>query len=220
MLSKEYISDSLPYILTSDSGQKALEIMEDLWLTELPVVEEDKFLGLLKSNDIYDENLFEKKIKQITHKLYPISITENTHIFEAIKIMNLYNLSLLPVTKNDNYIGAITNSQIIQKLSKTITISEQGYYIRFELEKKDFSLTQIANIIENNNGYVLGFFIDKFDEEGTILVYFKIATQEIDDITQALDKYNFNYKVINQNSEQINEVYNDRLENLLKFINI
>ena len=54
MLARELISDEIPALKTSDTGKKALELMEEYKLTELPIVNNTDFLGLITENDILD----------------------------------------------------------------------------------------------------------------------------------------------------------------------
>ena len=54
MLARELISDEIPALKTSDTGNMALELMEEYKLTELPIVNNTDFLGLITENDILD----------------------------------------------------------------------------------------------------------------------------------------------------------------------
>jgi len=90
--------------------------------------------------------------------------------------------------------------------------------LKITIEKKDFSLAEISNIIERNNGKVLGMFIESINENEQMVVYIKIFSQDIDDIIQSLDKYNYDANIINYQENETNEMYNERLDNLIKFI--
>lgn len=68
MLTKNYISKSLPFLQLNDDGNKALDIMEDYMLTELPVIDQNNYLGILQSKVIFDFNLFNEKIQDIKQK--------------------------------------------------------------------------------------------------------------------------------------------------------
>lgn len=219
MLTKNYISKSLPFLALNDDGNKALDIMDDYMLSELPVIEENNYLGLLQSKDIFDYNLFDEKMQNIRQKIHHIFINENQHVFDAFKMMHLYNLTLLPVLNSkDHYIGSITNTVLINNLAQTVTVKEEGFFLMITIEKKDFSLSEISNIIERNNGKILGMFIDSINENEQMIVFIKIFTQDIDDIIQSLDKFNYDAQIINYQESETNEMYNQRLENLIKFI--
>jgi len=129
MLTKNYISKSLPFLQLNDDGNKALDIMEDYMLTELPVIDQNNYLGILQSKVIFDFNLFNEKIQDIKQKIHNIYINENQHVFDAFKLMHLYNLTLLPVLNSKaHYIGSITNAELINNLAQTVTIKEEGFF--------------------------------------------------------------------------------------------
>jgi predicted transcriptional regulator len=56
MLAKDLISEVVPSLRTSDSGQTALNWMEIFRISHLPIVNNQDFLGLISDTDIYDMN--------------------------------------------------------------------------------------------------------------------------------------------------------------------
>ena len=62
MLAKDLISDVIPSLRTSDSGQKALYWMDIFRISHLPIVNNEDFLGLISDKDIYDANMAEEPI--------------------------------------------------------------------------------------------------------------------------------------------------------------
>jgi len=54
ILAKDLLSDEIPTLKTSDTALEALWIMEQSKVSQLPIVEEGRFLGLLCENDIFD----------------------------------------------------------------------------------------------------------------------------------------------------------------------
>ena len=55
MLAQELVNNALPRIELSDTVSKALQLMNDFKITHLPVVSEDKYLGLISEDDLIDE---------------------------------------------------------------------------------------------------------------------------------------------------------------------
>ncbi len=64
MLAKEMISDVVPAVKTSDTGQTALNWMEIFRVSHLPIVNEHDYLGLISDSDIYDLNQPEEANRQ------------------------------------------------------------------------------------------------------------------------------------------------------------
>ena len=61
MLAQELINNSLPQLQLTDTVSKALQLMSDFKMTHLPVVSEDKYLGMIGEDDLLDEE--NKKIE-------------------------------------------------------------------------------------------------------------------------------------------------------------
>ena len=49
----DLVSDNIPALASSDTGAKALQIMDDFRVSHLPVVSDTEYIGLVSDNDIY-----------------------------------------------------------------------------------------------------------------------------------------------------------------------
>jgi acetoin utilization protein AcuB len=55
MTTLQLIDNTIPQLRLPDSVAKALQLMNDFKITHLPVVSEDKFLGIISEEDLLDE---------------------------------------------------------------------------------------------------------------------------------------------------------------------
>ncbi len=62
MVANDLISEIIPSLKTSDTGQTALNWMEIFRISHLPIVNNQDFLGLISDTDIYDMNQPEEPI--------------------------------------------------------------------------------------------------------------------------------------------------------------
>ena len=114
MLAKELISDVIPSLHTSDSGQKALYWMDIFRISHLPIVNNEDFLGLISDKDIYDANMSEEPIGNHNLSLFSPFVTESQHIYEVIELASRLTLSVVPVLDHKNhYKGVITNNDLM-----------------------------------------------------------------------------------------------------------
>lgn len=113
MLNKELISATIPTLNLNDSVQQALDLMSEFNVLQLPVVADDKYLGLVFEDDLM--NLDDRaNLKTIDTHFSKVAVHANTHFIEAVQILNDYNLSLVPVIDKDNeFVGTIAS--IVQK---------------------------------------------------------------------------------------------------------
>ena len=60
---------------------------------------------------------------------------------------------------NNKYLGVITHRKLLYTIAKTATIQSVGGVIILEIEEIDYSLTEIASIVESNNAKILSSYI-------------------------------------------------------------
>ncbi|SMO50985.1 CBS domain-containing protein [Fodinibius sediminis] len=151
----------------------------------------------------------------------PIKLYWGQHVFEAARLMLQYERKLLPVVDEDwKLLGVIEKDEVLNVLPRMLNITEPGSVITVVLDRMDFSITEIVNIMEREGAKILGLTVEKSEESAqTIELSFKIDLQDVSRVAAALRRYDY---VISTNSE--NEIFNQDLETradeLLKFIDM
>ena len=74
MLAQELSSNILPQLQLSDTVAKALQLMSDFKITHLPVVSEEKYLGLIREDDLLDEENKKIPIEFFQNDFIPASV--------------------------------------------------------------------------------------------------------------------------------------------------
>ena len=118
MVAADLISDNIPSLKTSDTGQVALNWMEIFKVSHLPIVNNLDFLGLISDSDIYDMNQPEEAIGNHELTLLKPYVRDNQHLFEVIGIAARLKLTVIPVLdENNHYLGVITSSDLIRHVA-------------------------------------------------------------------------------------------------------
>jgi acetoin utilization protein AcuB len=60
MTAAELVTNSIPFLQTTDSVQLALDLMHEFHVSELPVVIDDKPAGLLHEQDLQEADIYSK----------------------------------------------------------------------------------------------------------------------------------------------------------------
>jgi len=209
MIAKELISDNIPPIKPDDSGLRALKWMEEFKVSHLPVVDGRNFLGLITDDDILDMEVPEQAVSTISDFFEKISINENKHYYDALKVISDEHLSVLPVINNEGlYTGSISVNNIIEKLSTMAAVNEPGSVLILEVRPNDYSLSQIAQIVESNDARVLSVHIAS-NFEGNLDVTLKINRAEVNGVIQTFQRYGYVIK----STFQVNNFYQEDLKN-------
>ena len=220
MLAKELISDQIPLLKTSDTGESALLLMDEYKLTELPIVNNSEFLGMITESDILD--LHDPKVPIGNHKLSleKPSVNENDHIYEVLaKISNL-NLSAIPILNNDKvYLGSISLPILVSAISNLAAINDIGGILQLEINEIDYSLSEISSIVESNGGKILSLYIRTHDDSLKMDVTLKINKPDLSPIIQTFERYNYTVAASFHKSEYQEELKHN-YDQFLKYLNM
>ncbi len=220
MTARELISDLIPPLKTSDTGDLALSWMMEFNVTHLPIVNEQTFLGLITEEDIMDLSDPTRAIGAHKLSLFKPFVQEDVHLFEVVKVANELKLSIIPVVDSeDNYLGVITQENIIKYFGQFSGMNESGGIIVLEVSKRDYSPVEIARIIEQNEATILSLQIAPATDNMMLEVTIKVNTQEIKHIMATFERYEYIVKASYQESDY-KDVLHDNYDSLMNFLNI
>jgi CBS domain-containing protein len=221
MLAKDLISEVIPSLKTSDTGQTALNWMEIFRISHLPIVNNLDFLGLISDTDIYDMNQPEEPIGNHTLTLLKPYVTSDKHLFEVIGMAARLKLTVIPVLDEDShYKGVITTNDLIRYLAGISSMDQRGGIIVLELIERDYSLSQIAQIIESNNVKVLSMYITSTPDSTRLEVTVKVNTNDLTSVIRTFERYNYDVKTWVTSDDSMDRFYSERFDLLMKYLNI
>ncbi|MCD6597059.1 MAG: CBS domain-containing protein [Bacteroidales bacterium] len=221
MLAKELISDIIPAISTNDTGMEALNWMEIFRVSHLPIVNNKEFLGLISDTDIYDLNLADDPIGKHNLSLFSPYILENQHVYEAIELVSRLKLTVAPVLDvNKHYLGLITTSDLIKCFADLTAVNNPGGIIVLELNQNDYSLTQIAQIVESNDAKILSLYINSPKDSMRLEVTLKVNRTDLYGIIQTFERFNYEIKAQFMEDDEMDSLYSSRYESFMKYLSI
>jgi CBS domain-containing protein len=221
MLAKDLISDIVPALKTSDSGVYALHWMEVCRVSHLPIVNNELFLGLIADNDIYDLNSPEEPLGNHKLSLFSPYVNEDQHVYEVIELVSRMKLTIIPVLdKNKKYLGSITLHDLLQAFAKITSVEKQGSIIVLEMNVNDYSLSEISQIIEGNDAKILSLYVASPADSTKLDVTLKINKTDIDSVIQTFIRYNYTIKASFKEEGDLDELYQNRYDLLMKYLNV
>ena len=221
MIAKDLLSEVVPALRLNDTGQNALNLMEIFRISHLPVVDGNSLVGLISDKIIYDLNIIDKPIGDYSDHLLSPHIHTNQHIYEVFSIVSDLKISAIPVLDLHNqYIGVITVFDLAHKFADLVAVHEPGGVIVLELNPIDYSLSQIAQIVEGNDAKILSFYISHEGESRLLTVTLKINVIDLSAIIQTFVRYDYNIKAVYMDDSIIQNLYDDRFDQLMKYMNV
>ncbi len=221
MLAQSLISDSLTSVKSTEKGKKALNSMDLYRVSHIPVVNDSKYLGLVSDKLIYDLNLLEVPIETQLEKLNISHVHKEQHIFEIAIMMYKLKLSVLPVLDNDHYyLGAITLYDLARRFAKLFSLEEIGGVIILEMNVNNYSLSEISQIVESNDVKILSSFMDRKHGSNILDVILKLDKEDLSPVIQAFMRYDYNVKAVYLDQSELKDLYKDRFDQFMRFMNI
>jgi acetoin utilization protein AcuB len=220
MLARELISDVVTALKTSDSGTSALSWMEVFRVKHLPIVNHREFLGLISDSDIYDLNDPDEPVGNHKLSLQKPYVNEDQHIYEVIELLARMELTLVPVlNQQKQYLGVITMEELTRKFAHLSALQQPGGIIELEMIQHDYSLSEISQIVESNNGRILSLYVASSDDDSRLRVTLKINLTDLTSILETLNRYNYTVVSSHMNNEDLDDFYQDRFDTFLKYLN-
>lgn len=217
MLAIDYITHNFMCGLETDSFSQLQHCFSSQKISHLPIVDSaNSFLGVLNELDL--SNWIERKDISL---LLDVKSYDFQHIFECIDLFVSNSLSCLPVTNSANQVIGAINLHQIMRLTAQLAVSDMpGAVVVLEVHATDYSLQQIAQIVETNGAIILALHTSSSAEKQTIRIILKLNTKETSSIMQTFRRYDYaivsNYNGI----DTMDQFYKDRIQELYKFINI
>lgn len=219
MLAKFAIEESIPYLKLSDEIVFAIELMEEYKQEHLPVVKGKKLIGVISEQQLL-EATDEKTLADFKFPFTKIAVNQNAHIFDAMKAGYECNSSVLPVVdENENYIGLISPKSLLIKLSEFNFANEVGGIFVIELNANDYSLSEIARLIEANKASILSIATAKINDFNKMQVTVKVNTLDLTYILATLERYEYNITHIFQHAEQV-DYLKERYNELMNYMDM
>jgi acetoin utilization protein AcuB len=219
VLNKELIAVSIPTLTLSDSIFHALELMSEFHITQLAVVGDEKYIGLVFEEDLMNVDNTALLESVQTH-FSKVSVRANTHFIESIQTANDYNLTIVPVIENENeFVGVIPATDLLKQLGKITGASEPGGLIILQMEQRNFSFAEISKLVETNDAQITQLNTYWDNNIDAFFVTLKINKFEISDIVATFQRYEYEVKYYFGEELYENEL-KDNYDHLMNYLNI
>jgi CBS domain-containing protein len=216
----DLITSDIPPLRPQDDVGRALDWLEEFKVSHLPVVQDGRLVGLVKDQDLVDRNDPRGAVSSVMEQVEVPFIRGNQHIYEVMKLFSERGLTVLPVLDEmGRYLGAITEHEALKRLAEVTNIHEPGSIVVLEMNQADYSLQQIARIVEGNDAKVLSVYSHVLADSMRLEVTLKINREDISDILQTFDRYEIQVKTTYQGS-RFHDDLRGRYEELMRFINL
>ena len=209
----DYILEEIKPLRLKDTVKRAQKLFKSYPITHFPVIENNKLLGSFAEDDIQTLENKEVELVSNAHLLNSFFANEKATVLELLKIFADNDTNIIPVlNKYKDYIGYFDLRDVLDVFSTSPFMVEQGETLIIEKLRNDYSMSEVAQIIESNGGKLLGLYISEKSAEHT-QVTLKIISDEVNEIVQTFRRYD--YKIISMHE---NDIYLEDLKNRSEYL--
>lgn len=217
-LLSDYINNDFKPFSNTESITDIQEFFAENTFSHFPVLVDDVYAGCISS---VDAETFEtqKNIMEYRYALEGFFVRNTMVWLDVLEVFARNNANLVPILDETNkYIGYYDITDVIKFLNETPFLKETGGIIVVEKPATDYSMSQITQIVESNNGKFLGLFVSEANAE-KVQVTLKITLGAMNEIIQTFRRYN--YEIISEHYEDnyLNSL-KERSEYLDKYLNM
>lgn len=160
-------SDKLNVATLKSSLQEVLEIMDTNGFLSIPVVDGEKFKGIIEKQKIYQyyfnedlskNNLLNMKVEELIRKDIPI-VSEEEEVEKAVALLERMNISFVAVVDDlNNFRGILTHRAVFKEFVNVLGLSK-GEKITVRSHDVPGQVSKLSKIVAENNGDILSFVV-------------------------------------------------------------
>ncbi len=184
---------------------EARALIHDKGIRHLPVVDKDNnLIGIVTDRDIREAapsdatllsvqelNYLLGKLKVasfMTPKEKLITITPDTLIEEAVKLMRDHKIGCLPVVEEGKLYGIFTETDALDHLVDIFGTNQKGTRLTIAFEDKPGTMASILDILKRLNINIISIVTPSFMVDGKRIAAIRIQTEEYQEAVNQLEK--------------------------------
>jgi acetoin utilization protein AcuB len=220
MFAGKLIKDTIPPLKPTDTCQRAMLWMDEFHINSLPVINGKSYIGLIKQTDLVEISTPDALLQTNETPLSRIFVYSNQHVYDVVKFAALHKCDVVPVLNdNQEYEGLITIQDLVDYFAESKSVYMPGGIIILELRLSDFSMSQIAQIIESDGAHILSSSVSATPDPQIIELTLKIDKVDIARILSSFYRYNYHVTASYFQSE-FGEDLKSRYESLMNYLSI
>lgn len=215
----DFILKEIKALTLNSSVGSAQQTCKNLPITHIPIVENGRLIGCLPESDIQTIESKNEKLNDYSYLLDLFYTNEKATLLDLVVLFANNDCNLIPVlNKEMSYIGYYELSDILDAFADSPFLHNESDTLIIKKNKSDYSMSQIAQIVETNNSKLLGLYISS-ENQDNISVTLKIIANEINEVIQTFRRYD--YDVVTQHEDDFYlEELKDRANYLKKYLDM
>ncbi|KGO91047.1 CBS domain-containing protein [Flavobacterium subsaxonicum] len=214
----DFLNTNIKALRTTDTVADAQDLFAEYPFSHFPVLEDGVYIGCAGSEDVELMDI-EKTMDDIRFNFERFFVRDTTVWLDVLEVFAKNETNLVPVLSAENkYLGYYEITDIIKFFDQTPFLKEAGGILVVEKGVLEYSMSEVAQIVESNNGRLLGLFVSEASMD-KVQITVKISLGGLSEIIQTFRRYNYDIITEHQEDAYLNTL-KDRSDYLDKYLNI
>ena len=215
---QDHIVSTIPVFEVDDQLSEVIHFFKETTHSHVAIIEKDSYLGVLDENDL-EQFETDKTVDEHRYDLGTFFVRKDTNWLDVLETFARHEANLLPVLDEMGRMeGYYDLTDIVNVFIDTPFFTEPGGIIVLAKGIKDYTFSEIAQIVESNNTKLIGGFITD-SKNDVIQITIKVASTNLNEIIQTFRRYNYNI-LFGNNDDQFMEDLKERSDYLEKYLNV
>ncbi len=215
---QDHIITNIPVFKITDSFEKVIDFFKANTFSHIAVVENDKYVGVFSENDM-EVVPASAKIEDYRYDLESFFVRKDTNWLDVLEAFARNEANLLPILgKEEQVIGYYDLTDIVAVFIDTPFFTDPGNILVIAMGIKDYSFSEVAQIVESNNAKFIGGFITDIQND-VVQITIKISNTNFNEVVQTFRRYNYHI-LFGNSDDQFLEDLKRRSDYLDKYLNV
>ncbi len=220
MTAETIIAYDIPALSLEQTGRDAFHALNDHHVKHLPVVDDQRLVGIISEEDIFNHKLYEPIGEYNFSMMRRFAVRNTDHLFEVMRVMGDNRLTIIPVVDAEGrYLGLVEQNDLLRLFANSAAFIEPGGILVLEMNRRDYSLGAIARIVEEEDAKILSAFVTSGPDAETVELTLKVNRQELGRVIASLERYEYAVKEMYAEHDY-SESLKERYESLMNYLNV
>ena len=175
--------------------QDCVDLMKEYSIRHLPVVEDQKLVGLVTESDLREvssASFIEDMTIESVMITKPITVSPDTDIEDAAKLIYYHKIGGLPVIDNDEeVVGIITVVDLLEVFIELMGVMKSSSRIDVILGDEPEAFERVSALIRGEGGEIISVGISGDDSKTERIYFFRLEKCDVEHITGTLQDAGF-----------------------------
>ena len=220
MLIEKYIDKEFITIQPEFDIFKILDIFDGCDYSSVPVVENGKYLGLVKEIDIFELQTDAETPFDVRNYAKDYSVQPGQSLFDACNVLFEQGIDIVPVIDEErNYLGVLTERSLLQAVT-VFGENQQNGIIWYQVSSNDLHLSQMAYIVEENGAHIVSLSVIPDENSTNLTVMVKLDTANVAPVVQSLERHGYSVEYSRFHSQKEESDLQRNYNNLMVYLNV